>query len=529
MIAVLALDGLDPDWFERFAQLGRLPNLTALGRAGVAGRLRSSFPPVSVPAWSTFLTGVGPGRHGLFDFTRLVDGRIAFQNAADRGVPTILELLDAAGRRVCSLGLPTTYPAPRLARGAVLAGFDSPFAGRPDPRAVHPPELWRRLAAEGLDLRASTLPEGRKRAGWHARAAREIGASIARRTAQAIRVMREAPWDLMLVHFQAADSAGHHFMRYVDETSERYDPTHPRRARVLPDVYAALDDAVGKVLDACPDTSLRLALSDHGMSSASRSVLHLNRWLECEGFLVRRRDRLRGRAVRALRRVALRRLPRELQARLFRALRGGLAASLEGAFRLADLDLERSAAFSEESSTLPGIWLLDPSVSDRLLGRLRSFDAVVRAWRRDDRYWGPLRDRAPDILLELRHSLVKTPPGYRGPAVRRLRQAELDGERGAGLNGVHAPEGLLLAAGNEVDERQSINGAWIGDLAPSLLAALDVPIPAWMEGRPLDPLPGTPRFGEASSPTLPPPEDGGLTRAEAARVERRLRALGYLG
>ncbi len=528
MIAVLGLDGLDPDWVERFAAEGRLPNLTALRREGLSGRLRSSFPPVSLPAWSTFLTGVGPGHHGLFDFTRLVGGRIQFQNSADRGVPTLLELLDAAGRRCCSLGVPTTYPVPPLRRGAVLAGFDSPFAGRPDPRAMHPAELWRRLSAEGLDLRLTTLPEGRKRRGWHARAAREIGASISRRTEQAIRVMKEADWDLLLVHFQASDTAGHHFMRYVDDASERYDPTHPERARVLPDVYAALDDAVGKIFDACPGLSLRLVLSDHGMGSASRSVIHLNRWLEQEGFLVRRTG-LRRRAVRAVRDAAVRHLPRELQARLFRALRDGLAASLESSFRLGDVDLERSVAFSEESSTLPGIWLLDPTARDALLRRLRAWDGVVRAWRREDRYRGPLRRRAPHILLELRHSSVKTPPGYRGAPIRPLGDAELDGERGTGLNGVHRPEGVLLAAGVEVEGPDALHDAWIGDLAPSLLAALDVSIPGWMEGRALAELPGVPRLSDSPTPLMGPRPDGGLSPAQAARVERRLRALGYLG
>jgi predicted AlkP superfamily phosphohydrolase/phosphomutase len=297
---------------------------------------------------------------------------------------------------------------------------------------------------------------------------------------------------------------------------------------VLPDVYAALDDAVGKIFDACPDLSLRLVLSDHGMGSASRCVIHLNRWLEQEGFLVRRGG-LRHRAVRAVRDAAVRHLPRELQARLFRAFRGGLAATLESSFRLGDVDLERSTAFSEESSTLPGIWLLDPTALDSLLRRLRAWDGVVRAWRRDDRYRGPLRHRAPDILLELAHSSVKTPPDYRGAAIRRLCDAELDGERGAGLNGVHRPEGVLLAAGIEVKGPQTLYDAWIGDLAPSLLTALDVPVPGWMEGRALDALPGAPRFCDAPAPIEGPRLEGGLSRDEAARVERRLRALGYLG
>jgi predicted AlkP superfamily phosphohydrolase/phosphomutase len=533
MILVLALDALDPDLMERFAAEGRLPHLSRLAEQGLSGRLRSSFPPVSVPAWSTFLCGAGPGRHGLFDFTVLEHGvggrpRVRFQNGADRAVPTLLDLLDRAGRRVCSIGLPTTYPAPPLHHGAVLAGFDSPLVGRPDPRAMHPPQLWRRLRAEGLDLRTSTLPEGRKGSGWHERAAAQLLASIERRLAQTLRLLALGPWDLVLAHFQAADTAGHHFMRYFDETSERHDAEHPERARVLGDVYAALDSAVGRLDAALPDEALRIIVSDHGMGPASGCVIHLNRWLEQEGFLVRRAPGLRDAEVERLRRGALRYLPRELGAPLFRLLRRGPAASLESAFRFASLDLEQSAAFSEESSTLPGIWVLDPTARERLIARLRAWDAVVRVHRRHDLYRGAQAGRAPDLLLELRHGLVKTPAGYAGPAVRRLSGAELDGERGAGLNGVHRPEGVLIASGPDLVRHGELWSAWIGDLAPSLLARLAVPIPAWMEGRAIPELGGKPEWSEEPPPPAPidPP---GLTQAQAARVERRLRALGYLG
>lgn len=531
VIAVLALDGLDPDVVARLRADGGLPHLSALAATGVSGRLRSTWPPVSVPAWSSFLTGVGPGRHGLFDFTRRVGGRIAFQNGADRAVPTLLELADRAGRRVCSIGIPTTYPAPRLRHGAALSGFDSPFSGRPDPLATHPLELWRRLRKEGLDLRISTLPEGRKGRRWHDRAERAIHASIERRTAQARRLLVCGPWDLLVVHFQAADTAGHHFTRYFDAASERHDAAHPDRARVVPGVYDALDRAVGVLRDALPRDALLIVLSDHGMGPASACVVYLNRWLEEQGYLVRRRgavQRLSGAAVDAARHSALRYLPRELQSRLFRRLRRGAGAALESASRLGHIDLERSRAFSEESATLPGIWLLDPRAGEELRRRLRAWEAVVRIHRREDRYWGPLRERAPDLLLELRHTPVRTPTGYAGPSLRRLSPAELDGERGAALNGAHRPEGVLYAAGAGLGPA-AIHGAWIGDLAPTLLARLGVPIPAWIEGRPLAELGGSPEWTETPPAPLAAVTRPPLTPRERRRVERRLRALGYLG
>lgn len=525
MIAVLALDGLDPDALEALRTEGRLPALSGLARAGVRGRLRSCFPPVSVPAWSTFLSGVEPGRHGLLDFTRLEGGRVRFQSGADRAVPTLLDLLDRAGRRVASLGVPTTWPAPRLAHGAVLSGFDSPFAGRPDARATHPASYWRALRREGVELAPALVEEGRKGPSWHERAARTIGEGIERRTALALRVLRDGPWDLFVVHYQAADTAGHHFWRYFDPRS----PRHGRddaRARVIPDVYAALDRAVARICDALPAGAVRVVLSDHGMGSASRRVVHLNRWLEERGYLVRRSARS-ARPAALARAAALRLLPRGLQARLFRLL-AGRAAALESAVRLAEIDFERSAAFSEESSTLPGVWILDPRRGGEIARALRAMASVRRVHRREDVYRGPERGRAPDLLLELRDGLVRTPPGYSGPAVRELDDAELDGERGAAMNGEHRPEGVLLAAGPGVAAGAEVHGAWLGDLAPTLLAALDVAIPSWMHGRPLAGFPGVARWTE-ELPATRPATAVAYSPAQEARLAARLRALGYLG
>jgi predicted AlkP superfamily phosphohydrolase/phosphomutase len=47
---------------------GRLPNFDKLRRQGDYRRLTTSIPPQSPVAWSNFITGAGPGVHGIFDF-----------------------------------------------------------------------------------------------------------------------------------------------------------------------------------------------------------------------------------------------------------------------------------------------------------------------------------------------------------------------------------------------------------------------------------------------------------------------------
>ncbi len=64
----LGLDGLDPNLTEKWMAEGKLPNLSRLRDEGSYRRLRTTFPALSPVAWSTFATGVNPGRHNIFDF-----------------------------------------------------------------------------------------------------------------------------------------------------------------------------------------------------------------------------------------------------------------------------------------------------------------------------------------------------------------------------------------------------------------------------------------------------------------------------
>ena len=67
-IIFVGLDGLDPDLSERFMAEGKMPHLAKLREQGAYSRLRTTFPPLSPVAWSTFATGVNPGKHNMYDF-----------------------------------------------------------------------------------------------------------------------------------------------------------------------------------------------------------------------------------------------------------------------------------------------------------------------------------------------------------------------------------------------------------------------------------------------------------------------------
>jgi hypothetical protein len=67
-LVIVGLDGLDPDLCERLMEEGHLPNLAKLRAQGTFTRLQTTFPPISPVAWSSFSTGINPGRHNIYDF-----------------------------------------------------------------------------------------------------------------------------------------------------------------------------------------------------------------------------------------------------------------------------------------------------------------------------------------------------------------------------------------------------------------------------------------------------------------------------
>ena len=67
-MVIVGFDGMDPELANRFMGEGKLPNLAKLRDSGTFRPLRTTFPAISPVAWSTFQTGVNPGKHNIYDF-----------------------------------------------------------------------------------------------------------------------------------------------------------------------------------------------------------------------------------------------------------------------------------------------------------------------------------------------------------------------------------------------------------------------------------------------------------------------------
>src|SRR5215813_7185109 len=130
-LLVVGLDGASFNVLDSLIDKGYLRNLALLIRGGARADLETTFPPITAVAWSSFMTGKNPGKHGIFEFVRLDQGskRELAVNASFREGAAIWDLLSDSGRRVIVHNFPCTYP-PRALNGLMIADFMTPRGRR---------------------------------------------------------------------------------------------------------------------------------------------------------------------------------------------------------------------------------------------------------------------------------------------------------------------------------------------------------------------------------------------------------------
>ncbi len=552
MILILGLDGATLDLVEPWAAAGELPNLSQLMRDGAWGRLASTVPPATFPSWTTFMTGVNPGRHGVFDFTRRDPGsyRVRFVNSTFRKAPTVWRLLSQAGRRVSVLGLPATYP-PEPINGYMVSGFDTPVTTRANSSFVHPPSFADQLERMG-GFPFADFQEFHIGPGWHGRALASMLEGIERKARLAEHLLAREAWDCFMLVFGESDTAAHHFWGFHDPASPRHEAAG---TALLGDpirgVYRALDAVIGRLSSRLPGAHV-LVVSDHGFGGAGDTVVRLNRWLAEEGLLAWRRRGIGARWAGRLRAAAVRVVPESWQAESFRLAGGRLASVVETGVRFGGIDWRRTQAFSEELNYFPGIWInvegreplgtVPPAdylrvcaeISERLLrwrDPIHDAPVVRRVWHRDEVYRGGYVGMAPDLILELQspggYSYVCVPSyGQGGAPVERLGRVALGAGKLNGMSGSHRADGMFVLTGEGITPGR-LTGVAIADLAPTIMSVCGLAVPTDWDGRVLPCLEsGGSAVGadKGDDPAAEVTYDGG----QEAIVRRRLEQLGYL-
>lgn len=287
-VVVVGLDGGTLDVAGRLLRHGELPHLGNLRRTGVEGGLTSTIPFITPTAFASFMTGVNPGRHGIFDFKRDVhnpDDAAPLVNYTHIRTKTIWELLAEHGKRSLLVSVPFTYPP--LPFDGVAVSVGNMTEGR---LAVYPPELTEDVLAHigGYDeafVRVMREPEERPTEALGDHYIRHVRYQTEKLTQVALHLMAAQPWDLLAIVFVITDRLQHYFWRFMDERHPAYEPRRATKyGGVIDDAYRLVDTSLGEILKGVPEDAHVVIMSDHGFGPL-HYVFYANRWLQDRGLL----------------------------------------------------------------------------------------------------------------------------------------------------------------------------------------------------------------------------------------------------
>ncbi len=546
-VMLIGVDGCSFNVLTPMIEQGKLPNFELLMKKGVYGDLRSTIPPISAAAWTTFQTGNGPGKHGIFDFFRNNPETYSYTaiNSTYIKSETFWERLSRLGKSVGLINFLFTYP-PKEINGFIISGKETPSKSSdytyPD-----------RIRDEILKAEPRYEVDPFKKLTQTKKFLANVPKHLKRQERVNSYLFNKYPTDLFMNMFAMPDVIQHAFWRYMD-------PAHPlfnkKEAKVylplIENVFQTLDEIIGNCIKNIDENTTLIIMSDHGGGGINR-VVQLNRWLQDQHLLILKKTSIDGRQL------FIRKVVQQLK-RLDRYL---------GKYDIFAMRRQIKHATREKRRSLSKKTFIDWAGTKAYMGRIGEDGIYCNLKGREKhgivspgRQYEELRNYIISELRELRDPqngqrvfkhVHKRENIYKGPFVKYapdiiLETAELPYQTGDdlfcdelfqdvseyGLTGKHQPDGILIAYGKGIKKGHTIQGAHIGDLAPSILYVMGEKIPPDMDGKMLEDL-----FEEHILESCPVKYDNSTTleyeaeerkfsQEETKEIEDRLKDLGYL-
>jgi predicted AlkP superfamily phosphohydrolase/phosphomutase len=267
-VAVLGLDGVPFGLLEESLGSGHMPRLAERTSGGSLRKMASTVPPISSVAWSSFMTGQGPGRHGIFGFTDLVPGEksLRLPSFDDIQCPTIWQ--EIPSQRAIVVNVPFTYPA-RPLNGTLISGFVAPLFDR----GVYPASLIPWLKSIGYRFDVDAMRGRTDRRDLMGDLFRTLNVHVE----AMLTLLETQPWDLFIGVVTGTDRL-HHF--FYDAA---FDENHPFHRDFLA-YYRRVDTLMGELFDRLGTGTRLFVVSDHGFTRLKTQV-YVNNILHRLGYL----------------------------------------------------------------------------------------------------------------------------------------------------------------------------------------------------------------------------------------------------
>ena len=493
-VFVIGLDGATLDIIRPLVKEGKLPNFARIMKEGSYGKLKSSIPPITPCAWTSFATGKHPSKHGLYDFNHM-DGNPEKKKSVNRTFvrsKSLWRILSEAGKRSIVIDVPLTYP-PEDINGILISRVMAP----PGENCAYPKSVFHTLRKKGFierpkdkenlqaqhganeankekkDIRPRKMSEKQVKKMMRERKRKtfeNMKKDIEKNVELAAWLMKKEDWDFFMVVFMSADHAGHTF--WGDK-------------RKVKGIYRKLDWAVGKLFQMAGEETNKFIMSDHGFTTMPY-FFNVNEWLFEGGFLKKKldfpdkkefkqakteRERLNGKPKNKKGKVNKLRYNivtdyNKTKAYLQSGTSYGIRLNLKGRDKPGIISKsEYETLRNRIIKDLKNVW--HPVFKKRIFGRVLKKEDVHAENL-------PGTEPSPDIFLLSDNMEVM----FQGHFKRKI---EIFGRTSKGY-GFHHIDGIFFAWGKDIKHTR-LNSPRITDLTPTILHLLDVPIPEDMDGR----------------------------------------------
>lgn len=286
-ICILGIDGMDPRFVE--SNIKYFPTFHQMTRSGcVLKYLKSSIPPITIPAWPVIYTGLDPSQLKLYGFrsrigkdysksqfvsSHMLKGRCFWDKAASLGYQSSL------------IGLPLTSGL-KPEGSKIIYGFPTP---EDQEWPCWPINFLQELGIPSEEFLVD-VPEYRKISG------EELIYKVYYITQQrfdlTLKAIEKKGWTILMMQDMGMDRMNHRFLR--SEEGNNY--KNSAALQYLIKYYNFIDQQVNLIREAIDQETYLLIISDHGADDL-KGFFALNAWFVKNGFITLKEEPSRPLAV----------------------------------------------------------------------------------------------------------------------------------------------------------------------------------------------------------------------------------------
>lgn len=542
-VLVIGLDGCEWNVINPLINKGLLPNIKKVLSNGVSGDLKSSIPPITPTAWSSFVTGVNPGKHGIFSYQKKSYKENSYlvtpQNSLDINKECLWHILGRHDKKVCFVNVPMSFP-PRPVNGCMITGMMTPSA---ESEYTFPASLKKELSENGINYRIdlkinkelNQIEDESFQEYYFGDGATRFFDDIYELTRTRHKtieyLMKNRPWDFFMCVFVGMDRVQHFLWDSLE--------TGLSEKNVISDkifnYYNYLDEVVGGLIAKAGDETTVIIMSDHGFGRYKGDFL-INKFLIDLGlFKVKeKKQKVTSTMKKVARKVGV---DKALLTRLF-----GQKKMESLRMTIQNVDWNSTKAFSllahgihinvknRESSGCVESGKEYEKLREMLINKLYTIKdpvtnrpVIKKVFKKEEIYSGTEFDAAPDLIL------LSSDIDHYGIYSTQYKDSIFCNN--SWKTGDHRQNGIFIINGPEIKNNYKIDNAEIIDLLPTILYLFGSPIPTYVDGKVL--------FDAFSKPTKDIIYDNyteqgqknvsyDYTKDEAEAVKERLRQLGYI-